>query len=523
MEYYIDESFQRGEKRMDNANIKNFVSENMKTIFAYALNRLSNQADAEELTSEIILALLSSADNLKDDNALYGFIWSIANNTYKKFLTKKKKSIYVVMDETMVYNNDDISDLVVQDEEIRKLRRELSLLSKEFRICTVAYYFQHMGCKEIAETNHFSPEMVKYYLFKSRKILKEGIDMERQYGEKSFNPATFDFRVIFEKQANNDYVKLFNRKISGNILVSAYYTPVSVQELSLELGISTAYLEDELDLLERHRLILKDGRSKYQTNIIVFTEIYANELIEKTKCALENGAQNIYNSLIKKINRMKQAKFYGNNFTDNQLLWLGVVVLLYHYMDGQKKLPYQELVPGCTGAAFGYDYRGALYERYLDSYAGFSQISEDLYATFINLHALSNMMYKYNDANKDELVSSIHEYRADFPIISKEAKLELLDILSSELKMTADLYDLVADIAGNLLIEHSPSNLADKARSYVHLELNNAFLGMLPDAMIHQKLLSVPENAHVGMYVNSDRQGVIDFYNVLQGGGCKLI
>lgn len=220
---------------------------------------------------------------------------------------------------------------------------------------------------------------------------------------------------------------------------------------------------------------------------------------------------------------MKQAKFYGNNFTDNQLLWLGVVVLLYHYMDGQKKLPYQELVPGCTGAAFGYDYRGALYERYLDSYAGFSQISEDLYATFINLHALSNMMYKYNDANKDELVSSIHEYRADFPIISKEAKLELLDILSSELKMTADLYDLVADIAGNLLIEHSPSNLADKARSYVHLELNNAFLGMLPDAMIHQKLLSVPENAHVGMYVNSDRQGVIDFYNVLQGGGCKLI
>lgn len=87
--------------------------------------------------------------------------------------------------------------------------------------------------------------------------------------------------------------------------------------------------------------------------------------------------------------------------------------------------------------------------------------------------------------------------------------------------MTAALYDLIVAIAGNLLIEHSPSYLADKAQSYVHLDLNNSFLGMLPDMMIQQKLLSVPQNAHVGMYVNFDRQGVIDFYKELQGGGCK--
>ncbi len=265
------------------AKIRTFVSENMKTIFAYALNRLSNQEDAEELTSEIMLAILSSADNLKDDNAIYGFVWAIASNTYKKFLAKKKKSIYVEMDDTMACNNDDIGDLVLLDEETQKLRRELSLLSKEYRICTVAYYFQHMGCKEIAENNNFSPEMVKYYLFKSRKILKEGIDMERQYGEKSFNPSAFEFRVIFEKQANMEYVKLFNRRITGNILVSAYYTPVTVQELSLELGIPAAYLEDELDLLERHGLIIKDGKNKYQTNIIIFTKNYEDELAEKTK------------------------------------------------------------------------------------------------------------------------------------------------------------------------------------------------------------------------------------------------
>lgn len=502
---------------MDNVDFKNFVSENMKTIFAYSLNRLSNPADAEDLAGEIILALLSSADNLRDDNALYGFVWSVANNTYKKFLTKRKKHMYVEMDDTRKYINDDISDLMVQDDDIRRLRRELSLLSREHRICTIAYYFQHMGCKEIADSNHFSLEMVKYYLFKSRKIMKEGINMNRQYGEKSFNPATFEFSVIFEKEYNRDYVKLFNRKICGNILVSAYYTPVSVQELSLELGIPTPYLEDELDLLERHGLIIKNGRSKYQTNIIIFTENYANEIIEKTRHVLLEGAKSIYKALSKKINLIKQVDFYGNDFTDNQLLWLCVIICLFHYSKGHKRLPYQELVPGCTGAAFGYDYRGSLCERYLENYAGFSGISDELYATFINLHALNKGKYKYNEEHKEELTNNIHECKVDFPIISREAKLELLEVLSSELKMTSDLYDAMADVAENLLIEHSPSSLADKANSYVHLELSSAFLGMFPDMMLQEKLLSVPDNTHVGMYVNIDRQGVSNFYDMLKG------
>ena len=78
---------------------------------------------------------------------MYGFVWAIANNTYKKFLSKKSKSTYVVLDESIADQNDDVCNLILQDEEIQKLRRELALLSKEHRICTVSYYFQHMGCK----------------------------------------------------------------------------------------------------------------------------------------------------------------------------------------------------------------------------------------------------------------------------------------------------------------------------------------------------------------------------------------
>ena len=45
--------------------------------------------------------------------------------------------------------------------------------------------------------------------------------MEREFGEKSYRPAKFEFRAVFFGSANMEYQKLFNRKLPGNILVSA--------------------------------------------------------------------------------------------------------------------------------------------------------------------------------------------------------------------------------------------------------------------------------------------------------------
>lgn len=128
------------------------------------------------------------------------------------------------------------------------------------------------------------------------------------------------------------------------------------------------------------------------------------------------------------------------------------------------------------------------------------------------------MKYKYNE-KKEERLKKIYDHTADFPIIKREEKIALLELLSNELKMTADLYNMLADTAGKLLMEHSPSSIASKAHTYVHLDLESAFLGMLPDMMLQERLLFIPKDSHVGMYVNSDRQGVIEFHHALNGGG----
>ncbi len=74
---------------MEQEKVSALVEENMKTIFAYALSRVSHKEDAEDLAGDIILAILSSAHKIRDDNAFFGYIWAIAANTYKKYLYKK--------------------------------------------------------------------------------------------------------------------------------------------------------------------------------------------------------------------------------------------------------------------------------------------------------------------------------------------------------------------------------------------------------------------------------------------------
>ena len=193
---------------------------------------------------------MQSAPNLKHDDAFFGFVWKIAANTYKYYLRKLGRDAHSELDE----NTPDMEDMLLDlcDRALfNTLRRELAFMTERYRICTVAYYYDQMSIKEIAEKYGLTPQTVKFNLFQSRKILKEGIAMERQFGEKSFKPLPFEFQVIVWRGNLNDHFNnLFNRKITGQILLSAYYEPMTVDQLSVELGVANVYLEDEVRLLE---------------------------------------------------------------------------------------------------------------------------------------------------------------------------------------------------------------------------------------------------------------------------------
>ena len=148
-------------------------------------------------------------------------MWKIAGNVYAAYLRKKSRSTNhsAYLDPNMPDDSSPVPDKIIDDDEKNLLHRELSFLSNQYREAMVLYYFENLSCSEIAVRQKISTEMVKYYLFRARKIVMEGMHMERIYGEKSYNPnyVKIDFWGTLGGQ-DNEYREFSKRKIKGNIL-----------------------------------------------------------------------------------------------------------------------------------------------------------------------------------------------------------------------------------------------------------------------------------------------------------------
>ena len=311
---------------MDRTKLDKLITENMKAIFGFALTRLGNQTEAEYLASDILYELITSAQNLKDEDRFYGFMWRIAENTYVDYLRKKTKESGRIteLDENLADGSDSVLDEMVKKEELHRLRRELSLLSRQYRDVTVLYYIENLFCSEIAKKLNISTEMVKYYLFRARKIIREGMSMERLFGEKSYRPHMFEIDFWGTKAGDgHEYRDFQNRKIKGNILLAAYYSPVTLQEISIELGVSLPYLEDEIKLLlDRQYLVCKNG--KYLTNIPIFTVDCIQTIDDKLKDLTEATAKR-FMAMADEFSARFGDRFDGENL----LRWQKVLMCLH--------------------------------------------------------------------------------------------------------------------------------------------------------------------------------------------------
>ena len=312
---------------MDRTKFEQMINENMKSIFGFALTRLGNVHEAEDLASDILYEIVRSAPNLKDEDRFYGFMWTIAENTYKDYLRKKSRKAgrTAELDENMADESESILEEIIKNEEVNLLRRELSLLSKQYREATVLYYMENLSCSEVAAKLQVSTEMVKYYLFRARKIIREGMNMERLFGEKSYRPNIFEIDFWGTKAGDDrEYRDFQQRKIKGNILLAAYYSPVTIQEISIELGVALPYLEDEIRLLlNREYLVCHNG--KYLTNIPIFTLDCSKSIEVKLKELTEDTAKRFM-----AVADEFEACF-GNRFANENLMrWQKLLLCLHH-------------------------------------------------------------------------------------------------------------------------------------------------------------------------------------------------
>lgn len=255
--------------------ISEFTENYMEKLFYFCLKRTGNVIEAEDLTHDIALNIISALSGGTVPVSFSAWVWQIARNRWCAWVKEKRKR----NESTSDYDIGElelgepaeaalIEDEIVRGEELSLLRRELAFIRSDCRNIVLAYYIENKSVRDIASSLSLSESAVKQRLFRARKILKEGMDMAREFGKLSYNPENITFVCNGVFGANGEPWTFLNRSLCKNIMLAAYRNPSTAEELALEVGVALPYMEEELNALVGASL-MKKNENRYETAFFI--------------------------------------------------------------------------------------------------------------------------------------------------------------------------------------------------------------------------------------------------------------
>ncbi len=503
---------------MERSDIDAKIAEMAKTLYSYCIVRTSDHFEAEDLAQDIILQIYKSVDNIRNADSFYSFVWAVAGNVYKQWCKKKLKSRECELSEDFsaeMNDEDDFSDMYL-------LRRELSLLAEKYRKAVILYYIENKSCLEISKLLSTSESMVKYLLFKSRQLLKEGMSMERNYGEKSYNPKGMS--LMFWGNGANHYYHLCESKISQNILFACYNDKLTAEQISLEIGVALPYMEDKLKELSDYEILKKEG-NRYYTNIVIFTKEFACEVATKTANLRKHIAESIIESIGKYKNEIRAIGFTGADMNDNSFNWQMVSFILYHAvinkLQGRINIRYPKDKFGTECFVWGEEVSGldSCSSQYSFGISNMTNSKGD-YIQFMDFPINGEMVHHYcfnrqevtnvfldiakgktehfseNDkaiasemVRRGYVISDINGLRCNVPIFTEKQYQELNNLFTDTTEQIAKEAEGLMETVANIMKNHMPVHLKKMAKDMAFLRLFEDAISAPVASLCEQKYL----------------------------------
>lgn len=337
--------------------------------------------------------------------------------------------------------------------------------------------------------------------------------MEREFGEKSFKPAPFEFVTVFGGMYNEEYRSLFARKLPGQILLSTYYTPMSIRELAVELGVATVYLEDEIAVLEKYNLILSLPAGKYQTNLMIFTDDFMKEFYKRAEEFAVPVLGKWLSDVKKKLPKIRRVNSYCEKLADNQLLWglLWPTILQSHELFSKRYPQYDiknKIYEGATGVNFGISEVGINDEMECKSFAGCADnVNENYYTVAADFGILPEKNRYFKKENGKVVAEKLEkilngEAEPEFIILTKAQEEAVFTILQEEIVELTEYYQKLFECACDVMRHHAPRNLVNQIEQSMFQALYFRTIGMIGYCAVKSKELELPEgDGPVAMYV----------------------
>ncbi len=477
------------------------ITEAARVIRSYCIARTSSQMEAEDLAQDIILEIYKSAANIRSSEAFYGFMWAVAGNVYRQWCkTKAKRQFDELLDEMPCKPFDKEKD----GAELHLLRRELALLAEKYRKAVILYYIDQKSCPQIASILSVSESMVKYLLFKSRHILKEGMSMERIYGEQSYNPKSMVLQ--FWGHGPNNCYHLCDSRVAQNILFACYYEKLTAEQIALEIGISLPYMEDQLHVLYEGGLLNKEG-NRYCANIAIFTSEFQKEVKVKTAQLKKEIANLVMSAVRNHEQTIRSIPFAGRDMGENTYVWQMACRILYSAIIEdlnnrvQLNYPNERYGENCfiwgietdeqdfEFKQFGFGVSNSQnkegdYIQYLDFPINGEMVHHYFYCrqstinVFLDLAKENTAHFSENDweeaaelVKKGYVLSAENGLKVNVPVLTELQHQQIKNCFSEAAAQIADQAEKMMQAVAAILKDHLPSHLKKLAADLAYLRL----------------------------------------------------
>lgn len=316
-----------------------FTENYLEKLFYFCLKRTGSSDEAEDLASDIALNIIIALDKGTIPTSFSAWIWQIARNRYSAWADTKRRyresaAGAAPEDCDIICNDMSVEEKLIRQEELSLLRRELSFVSSDYRNILIAYYIEDRKVQDIAASANLSEGTVKSKLFRARKKLKEGMNMAREFGTKSFKPENVEF-VTSGNQPSGIPWSLLTRKLPKNILLAASNNPSTIEELSIELGTAVPYMEEEVEILVNGTLLKKVG-DKYITSFFI-TDRDSQFAIYRVQRQFARERSEMIGTIVSDtLAQIRELGVVHNDMSDNDLRWWAVFYLVDHCLNRSK-------------------------------------------------------------------------------------------------------------------------------------------------------------------------------------------
>lgn len=306
--------------------METWVEQYSLPLLRWCLGKTGSRTEAEDLSQEVWFQFLCAAKKQTVEKPEH-LLFRIARFVWCKQL-RKKQQLQPLVESLMTPDfTENWADEAEEEQQLQWLHEKITRLSHLHRETMILYYVDQLSQRQIAETLHLPESTVRWYLFDTRRKLREE-KKSMEHINYTYRPQRLSMGIngmCGPELATN---RIKENLLMQNILIACYQEAKKPQEIAEQLGVACAYIEHELEWLLEQEFVT-ENKGKYAASFLIRTtrqEDEVSRLFEKHKPHLSDK---IVQYLKEKESDIRAIGFVGSDRPMDKLLWL----LLYHFTD----------------------------------------------------------------------------------------------------------------------------------------------------------------------------------------------